>query len=93
MTQPIPQPANYPEPNLSRYYITYGTSDNLPYQGGWTVIYAKDEDEARQKHIERYGLTEDGYARFAFSYTEEEFLSTSMYHDGNCGAYTHEVIE
>ncbi len=77
---------------MNRYYITYGTSDTQPYQGGWSVVYAESEAEARQKHAKRHGTTESGTLRFAFSYTEERFNATDMPFEGNLGGYEHEVI-
>ncbi len=78
---------------IKTYYATYGTSPDYPYQNGWTVIYAKNENEARQKHAERHGLTEHGTLRFAFIYSYEEWNreSNRMRIDGNLGAYMQEI--
>jgi len=64
-----------------KFYITYGLDDvpNQPYKGGWTLVYAEDEDEAREKHQQKYGLSRRGCLRFAFIYTEKAFIETRTY--------------
>ena len=77
---------------MKKYYITYGNGGDMPFKGGWSTIYAKEESEARQMHVNRHGLSENGCLRFAFSYSEEEFEKTGMKTAGNFGAYEHESI-
>lgn len=76
---------------MNKYYFTYGTSSCMPYQGGWSLIYAEDIDEARDLHRDRHGLSENGLLRYAFDYTEEEFLKSGMV-DGNLGAKEQERL-
>ena len=77
---------------MNKYYMTYGEDDSMPFQGGWSVIYAETENEARKKHADKYGLSKEGCLRFAFSYTEERWAESNMEDDGNCGKYEQEVI-
>ena len=77
---------------MKNFYSTYGQSDVYPYEGGYTVIQAKDFWEAQKKHIRRYGYTIDGYARYCCIYHEEEFKE--LYPDGmNMGSGCHETID
>jgi hypothetical protein len=58
---------------VRKYYITYGSSEAFPYQGGYSLVHAKNRIEACQKHNKRFGFTENGYGRYCRCYTEEEF--------------------
>lgn len=78
---------------MKKWYFTYGSGGRMPYDNGWTIIYAETMDEARKKHIKRYGLSEGGNPRYAFSYSEEEFNDTIMATEGNFGVYTQEEIK
>ena len=77
---------------MAKFYFTYGTSRQFPYCGGWTEVEAKSEREAicafRAYHPDQspHCLNCSDY------YTEERFKRTSMYHEGNRGAYCHERI-
>lgn len=55
-----------------RFVVTYGTSQTFPYEGGYSIVYAKDEKTAREMHAKKYGYAKDGCLRFAFCYTAEE---------------------
>lgn len=76
---------------MSIYYFTYGDSENQPYYGGWSEVHAESYGDARRKHIEKHGLI-DGFARFAFQYTEEQWEASDMKDRGNGGYFCHEVI-
>lgn len=58
---------------VRKYYITYGSSEAFPYQGGYSIVHAKNRVEASQKHNKRFGFTKDGYGRYCSCYTEDEF--------------------
>lgn len=77
---------------MKKYYITYGMSDSQPFKGGWSTVYAKNEEQARKKHAKKYGFTDGGYLRFAFSYSEERWEEMDMKDEGNLGYFEHEVI-
>ena len=70
------------------FYFTYGSSPCFPFCEGYSVIYAKSEDEAREKHAKRYGYTKGGYLRFAFSYTYLEARELGIIDPFKC----HEII-
>lgn len=70
------------------FYFTYGSSPSYPFCEGYSVIYAKSEDEAREKHAKRYGYAKDGCLRFAFSYTYLEARTLGIIDPSEC----HEVI-
>jgi hypothetical protein len=55
-----------------KFVMTYGTSASFPYEGGYSLVYARNMETARAMHAKKYGYTKDGYLRFAFSYTAEE---------------------
>lgn len=78
---------------MNKYYMTYGTCDSMPFIGGWSLVYAESESEARKKHLDRHGLSDSGCLNFAFSYSEDEFIESKMYIEGNHGNFEHEVIE
>lgn len=78
---------------MKKYYFTYPMNDRMPFRGGWTTIHAESEQEARNKHKNKYGLSDSGCLRFAFCYSEEEWKNTSMNTDGNFDIFEHEVIE
>lgn len=71
----------------SKYYITFGVSEEYPFRGGWVEVEAKSESEARDKATKRYGLTDQGFARFCSSYDENYFKQTKMFKDGNWGEF------
>lgn len=77
---------------MPRYYFTYGTSNSYPYQNGWTEVEAKDEREAIEKFRRVHPDCSDGIINCSWIYTEEKFMQTLMFRNGNLGAKCHEVI-
>lgn len=77
---------------MKKWYFTYGSGGDMPFEDGWTIIYAETLAEAQKKHIGRYGLSKGGSPRYAFSYSEEEFNDTIMAIEGNFGVFTQEEI-
>ena len=72
------------------YYFTFGT-DGQVFRGGYIQINADSVKEAQEKFIKRYGdraWKYKGILAYAFHYTKEEFMKTSMQY-GVC----HGVIE
>lgn len=58
---------------MKDYYFTYGIgSTTQPFRGGYSLVKAKDVNEAINKHIAKYG-TNAGLVRCAFWYDEHEF--------------------
>lgn len=64
---------------MPKFYFTYGTDPDYPFQGGWTEIEAPDpktaEDIFEMFHPSRKIAT----LNCAFAYTEEKFKDTEMY--------------
>lgn len=86
---------------MHTYYFTYGCDEagTQPYKGGWTEITAPNEKFARQIHGMIHGCDPNEGLRFAFCYSEEDFIKTSMYRNGNFGkrcveriTFTHETF-
>jgi len=76
------------------YYFTFGSYGQL-YDGGWVRIQADSINEAQQKFVEHYGdkaQKDNGTLNYAFSYSENHFLSTSMAREGNFGKFEQEFI-
>ena len=65
---------------VKKYYITYGSSEAYPYQGGYSIVHARTMSEAIKKHDHRFGYTRNGNGRYCSCYTEEEF--NKSYPDG-----------
>lgn len=79
---------------LKNFYITFGPGGL--FHGGWVIVKALNEGEARDRFAEYYGdraYNRYGFLNFCTSYDEERFLATGMELTGNCGAFCHEVIE
>lgn len=78
---------------MPKFYFTYGTDPDYPFQGGWTEIEAPDprisEDIFEMFHPSRKIAT----LNCAFAYTEEKFKETKMYKSkDNFGGRCHERI-
>ena len=78
---------------MNRYYFTFGSSESMPFQGGWVIVTADTEREAVNKFNVAYGLSEDGFVNCCSWYTEKEFERTSMgKNDSNLGKSLQAVI-
>lgn len=76
-----------------KWYFTYGSNGaDMPYVGGWTVIeastYARACTVFRLFHPDRV----EGIMNCSWVYSEDTFMRTDMYKNGNFGAREHEVI-
>ena len=76
-----------------KFYFTYGTTDNMPFIGGWTEIEAPDRETAckvfRLFHPDKI----KGLLNCSSVYTEEQFKKTDMSGaDGNYHRHCHERI-
>ena len=72
------------EPVMNNYYFTFGSSDVFPYHNSYVIVIAEDEFKARNIFNFVFGLTEDGFARFSFCYTEQEWCErASTYYTEN----------
>lgn len=78
---------------MPKFYFTYGTDPDYPFQGGWTEIEAPDADIAKDIFSVVHPDRHPGILNCAFGYTEEEFKTTGMYKSGsNRGEHCHERI-
>lgn len=77
---------------MSKFYFTYGTSRQFPYQGGWTEVEAANERAACAAFRVYHPDVNEGCLNCGGVYTEEVFKKTRMYTEGNFGARCHERI-
>jgi len=75
------------------YYFTYGSDDkDMPFQGGWTEVEAKDGPTAikifKLVHPPRQGQ----FLNCSDVYTKEQFEKSGMLESGNFGKRCHERI-
>ena len=75
-----------------RLYFTYGTSDKMPFKGGWSIAEGKSYEECLALYKVAHPQEDPTCVNCAFIYTEDEFKETSMYKDGNMGHKTWEII-
>lgn len=75
-----------------RYFFTYGTSESMPFKGGWTVVMA----ESMKQAIEVFNIVhppQNGLVNCSSIYSEEAFKATDMYINGeNFGYGRREII-
>lgn len=78
---------------MENFYFTYGSGDDMPFRGGWTVIQAPNI-KAPARIFEAYHPNTDDseILNCADYYTEEAFMRTRMSREGNFGAFCHEMI-
>ena len=89
----VKRPNEKPIEAKKPFYFTYGVDDCYPFKGGWTIVMAKDIVEAKQKYNQHFGLTIYGFGRYCTCYTEEAFMRTEMYKNGNWGQFLQFVLE
>lgn len=79
---------------FSKFYFTYGTSEYMDFQGGWTEVIAKDENSAVNIFKAYHPNPNDEFLiNCASVYTEEQFKRTNMYKiNDNLGAACQETI-
>jgi len=73
------------------YVFTYG-SEGQPFVGGWTEVFAPDEETAVRIFEVYHPRRHDGLINCASIYTLDEFKETKMAVNGNLGARCHESI-
>ena len=78
-----------------RFFCTFGDSKYFPYHDGWVEVIADSFNDAKRIFEDRYPSPKNGksyFPRFAFIYSEQEFVKTDMWKYGNFGFRCHEVI-
>lgn len=77
---------------MGKYFYTFGTSLQFPYQRGWVEIHAESSEEANKKFRSRFPDVNPGTLNCAFVYTEEQWNKMEPeknWHGWKC----HEIIE
>lgn len=77
---------------INKYYYTFGTSKDFPYQGGWVEVKAINIKVAHEIFRSYFPDRIKGILNCADYYTEEQFKETKMYETGNYRAFCHERI-
>jgi len=75
-----------------KFYYTFGTDKQFPYNRGWVEVIAENAKEADAKFREKFPDKTPGILNCAFVYTEESFSKTTMAQGGNLHEFCHEVI-
>lgn len=76
------------------FYFTMGCcAECMPYKNGWVTVRATSREEAQEIYNNKFGLTERGRVRYAFMYDEKQLRATTMYKEGNFGAFSHETLQ
>ena len=77
----------------NNYYFTYGSGDDMPFKGGWTVIQAPNINAAAAIFKAYHPNPDDSeILNCADYYTEEAFMRTKMSRGGNFGKMCVEMI-
>lgn len=77
---------------MNKYFYTFGTDKQFPYQRGWVEVHADSWHEAHAKFRGCFPDIHKNTLNCAFYYDEIMFLESGMA-DGNWGEFCHEVIE
>ena len=78
---------------MARFYFTFGSSEEFPYQGGWVEVLAKDIHEAFRKFRAYFPNRQEGILNCSDYYTEQAFESSGVKDTGNRGAFCHKTIQ
>lgn len=78
-------------PDSVKVFFTYG-SGGQPFRGGWTEITAPSFHIACQVFKAIHPCKYADILNCCDAYTEERFMKTGMYSEGNLGAFCHERI-
>lgn len=83
---------------MKTFYFTYGLNDQ-PYPGGWTEVVAPDMESALSLFRAFHPSMDNDLLNCAGIYSQEEFVVTSMFLNGNFGKrcweriFVHRVFE
>lgn len=62
--------------NNKKFYFTFGSNPQFPYQNGHLVVYAENVDIAIKKYRHKYPDIHKNTVNCAFIYSEEEWNKT-----------------
>jgi hypothetical protein len=74
-----------------KWFYTYGSSNQFPFQSGWTEVLATDAKRANQTFRGVHPDVTPGYLNCAYMYSQDEF-PMSMASAGNYGSWTQETL-
>lgn len=77
---------------LKKFYYTFGSSTDFPYQGGWVEVKATTLKVAHEIFRFYYPDRVEGILNCADYYTEEQFIETEMLITGNIGLFCNKTI-
>jgi hypothetical protein len=82
------------EQRLLPFYVTFGTDEGFPYQGGYLVIFATSEADANKKFRRKYPDRSLDCLNYSFLYTEKEWsgLHNHKVGDRYIGVEPHEIL-
>lgn len=79
--------------DLEKFYFTYGSDDDQPYCGGWTVVWAPNYHMACQAFRAVHPDRIPNVLNCASVYSAKEFEKTKMFgSEGNFGRRCRETI-
>ena len=58
---------------MNKFYFTFGSNSQFPYQNTYLVVIADSEREAVQKFRAKYPDRHDGIVNCSFIYSEDEW--------------------
>lgn len=67
---------------MPKFYFTYGTDEQFPYQDGWTEITAPNQNVATGIFKAVHPCHTDGILNCSFVYPEKQFRQTEMFTTG-----------
>lgn len=56
-----------------KYYFTFGTAEQFPYQCGYLIVCADSKSEAVEKYRAKYPDIDEGIINCSFIYSQEEW--------------------
>ena len=72
---------------MKKFYYTFGSSLQFPFQNGYVIVEAQDIEESHTKFRKRFPDRNEDTLNCAFYYNEEEFTRLEI--NGMC----HETIK
>ena len=77
---------------MVKIYYTFGTDPRYPYLGGWVTVEAESLVKAHRIFRACFPDRTPGFLNCADYYTEDEFMRSGMYQEGNHGAFCYQKL-
>ena len=58
---------------MKKYYFTFGSWEQFPYQNGYLIVQADSRNDAIAKYRAKHPDINEGIVNCAFIYSEEQF--------------------